>query len=73
MKRPFAVFCAVIAALSVLRYAAGHPDRDGPLRETAALLCREAEDAGSAAQLLQAYACQWIILLFREKTIRNNL
>ncbi len=46
MKRPFAVFCAVIAALSVLRYAAGHPDRDGPPRETAAWLCREAEDAG---------------------------
>ncbi len=44
MKRPFAMFCAALAALSAMWCAAAHPDRDGPPREAAALLQKEAED-----------------------------
>ena len=46
MKRPFAMFCAALAALSVVWCAAAHSDRDGPPREAAALLRKEAEDGG---------------------------
>ncbi len=46
MKRPFAVFCAALAALSLTWGAAVHPDRDGPPREGAALLREEAGDGG---------------------------
>ncbi len=46
MKRPFAVFCAILAALSVVWYVAKPPDREDPLREAAALLAEEAESGG---------------------------
>ena len=46
MKRPFAVLCILLAALSVAGYVTGGSERDRPLRETAELLQREAGSGG---------------------------